>query len=81
MEYPVTAVYDANILYPASLRDFFIRLAQTGIVRARWTETIHDEWVRNVLKDNSQFYAERLARTRTLMNEAVRDCLVSDTKT
>jgi hypothetical protein len=54
MEQPVTAVYDANILYPAPLRDLFIRLAQTGLVRARWTETIHDEWVRNVLKDNPQ---------------------------
>ena len=77
MEQPVTAVYDANILYPAPLRDLFIRLAQTGLVQARWTETIHDEWFRNVLKDNPQLSAERLARTRTLMNDAVRDCLVT----
>jgi len=77
MEHPVTAIYDANILYPAPLRDLFIRLAQTGLVRARWTETIHDEWLRNVLKDNPQTTAERLARTRSLMNEAVRDCLVT----
>lgn len=27
MEHPVPAVYDANILYPAPLRDLFIRLA------------------------------------------------------
>ena len=77
MEHPVTAVYDANILYPAPLRDLFIRIAQTGIVRARWTETIHEEWIRNVLKDNPLTTAERLARTRTLMNDAVRDCLVT----
>jgi predicted nucleic acid-binding protein len=77
MEPPVTAVYDANILYPAPLRDLFIRLAQAGLVRARWTEPIHDEWLRNVLKDNPQLSPERLARTRTLMNEAVRDCLVT----
>ena len=77
MEQPVTAVYDANILYPAPLRDLFIRLAQAGLVRARWTETIHDEWIRNVLKDNPRLSAERLARTRSLMNEAVRDCLVT----
>src|SRR5438270_12260865 len=77
MERPVTAVYDANILYPAPLRDLFIRLAQTGLVRARWTEAIHDEWVRNVLKDNPTLSPDRLARTRTLMNEAVRDCLVT----
>jgi len=43
MERVVTAIYDANILYPAPLRDLFIRLAQAGVVRARWTETIYDE--------------------------------------
>ena len=70
-------VYDANVLYPAPLRDLFIRVAQAGLVRARWTETIHDEWTRNVLKHNPTLTAGRLARTRSLMNEAVRDCLVS----
>lgn len=77
MDHPVTAVYDANVLYPAPLRDLFIRLAQAGLVRARWTEAIHEEWVRNVLADNPSLSAERLTRTRTLMNEAVRDCLVT----
>ncbi len=77
MDHPVTAVYDANVLYPAPLRDLFIRLAHAGLVRARWTEAIHDEWVRNVLKDNPELSPERLARTRSLMNEAVRDCLVT----
>ena len=33
IEPPVTAVYDANILYPAPLRDRFIRLAEAGLVR------------------------------------------------
>jgi len=39
--------------------------------RQRWTDAIHDEWLRNVLKDNPQLSPERLARTRSLMNEAV----------
>lgn len=77
MDIPVAAVYDANVLYPAPLRDLLIRLAQAGLVRALWTETIHDEWVRNVLADNPALSPERLARTRKLMNEAVRDCLVT----
>src|SRR5262249_17104856 len=80
MEQPLTAVYDANILYPAPLRDLFIRVAQAGLVRARWTETIHEEWIRNVLKDNPRRSDEGLARTRTLMNEAVRDCRVTGHK-
>lgn len=78
MELPVTAVYDANVLYPAPLRDLLIRLAQTGIVRAKWTDAIHEEWMRSVLKNNLHVSAERLSRTRNLMNEAVRDCLVTD---
>lgn len=77
MQPPVTAIYDANILYPAPMRDMFIRLAQAGLVRAKWTDQIHDEWLRNVLADNPALSRERLERTRTLMNEAVRDCLVS----
>lgn len=77
MDQPLTVLYDANILYPAPLRDLFIRLAQAGRVRAKWTDAIHDEWIRNVLKDKPHLSAERLARTRALMNEAVRDWLVS----
>src|SRR5262249_45053844 len=77
MEQPVTAVYDANILYPAPMRDLFIRPAQAGLVRAKGTETIHDEWMRHVLKDHPHLSAERLPRTRALMNEAVRDSLVT----
>lgn len=77
MEHPVTAVYDANILYPAPLRDLFIRLAQAGLVQAKWTEAIHDEWMRNLLKNKPELTLARLARTKGLMNDAVRDCLVS----
>lgn len=79
MDHPATAVYDANVLYPAPLRDLFIRLAQAGLVQAQagWTDAIHDEWVRSALADNPALSADRLARTRTLMDEAVRDCLVT----
>lgn len=38
---PKKAIYDANVLYPAPLRDLLIRLAQAGLVRARWTEMIY----------------------------------------
>lgn len=70
-----TTVYDACVLYPAPLRDFLIRLALTGAFRARWTERIHDEWMRAVLLKYPD-RAEALTRTRQLMNDAVPDCLV-----
>lgn len=76
MDQPVIAIYDANILYPAPLRDLFIRLAQGGLVQARWTDAIHNEWIRNVLADYPSLSPERLDRTRRLMDNAVRDCLI-----
>jgi predicted nucleic acid-binding protein len=77
MVVPVTAVLDANVLYPAPLRDLFVRIAETGTLRAKWTDAIHDEWGRNLLKNHPNVSEERVARTRKLMNEAIRDCLVT----
>lgn len=72
-----TALYDACVLYPAPLRDLLMRLALTDLFRARWTDEIHDEWIRNVLKNRPDLTREQLERTRELMNSHVRDCLVS----
>ncbi len=71
-----TAVYDANVLYPAPLRDLLMRLALTDLFRARWTDDIHDEWIRNVLEARPDLTREQLERTRGLMNANVRDCVV-----
>ncbi len=45
-----TVVYDACVLYPAPLRDLLMRLALTDLYRARWTDMIHAEWTRDILK-------------------------------
>ncbi len=73
-----TAVYDACVLYPAPLRDLLIRAAATDLFRARWTDTIHQEWVRNVLAKRPDLSEEKLRRTVELMNESVPDCLVTN---
>lgn len=72
-----TALFDACVLYPAPLRDFLMNLAITDLFRAKWTEEIHDEWIRNVLKNRPDLTRERLHRTRDLMNSHVLDCLVT----
>lgn len=72
-----TVVYDACVLYPAPLRDFLMELALTDLFRARWTNAIHDEWIRNVLKKRPDLTLEQLSRTKNLMNANVRDCLVT----
>lgn len=71
-------LYDACVLYPAPLRDLLMHLAVTDLYRAKWTEAIHDEWIRNVLRDRPDLKPEQLQRTRELMNIHVRDCLVRD---
>src|ERR1035437_9280364 len=75
---PFTVVFDACVLYPASLRDVLLELSTEGIFRARWTDKIHEEWISNLLKNSDgKITPEILARTRELMNQAVPDCLVT----
>lgn len=71
-----TVVYDACVLYPAPLRDLLMRLALTDRFRARWSNVIHDEWIRNLLKQRPELDPTALEKTRTLMNASVRDSLV-----
>lgn len=53
-----------------------MHLALTDLFRARWTDMIHDEWIRNVRRNRPDLPPEQLERTRSLMNAHVRDCLV-----
>jgi predicted nucleic acid-binding protein len=70
-------VYDACVLYPAPLRDLLVQLATTRIFRAKWTDQIHDEWIRNLLINRPDLKAEQLNRVRNLMNKNIQDSLVS----
>ncbi|GAA1608554.1 hypothetical protein GCM10009789_73760 [Kribbella sancticallisti] len=71
-------IYDANVLYPNSLRDLLIRVAQAGLVEAKWTELILDETFRNLKVNRPDLDPGKLDRTRELMNKAIRDVLVTD---
>lgn len=71
-----TVVYDACVLYPAPLRSFLMYLAVTDLYHARWTNDIHEEWMRNVVRDHVDIGREKTERIRDLMNAHVRDCLV-----
>lgn len=73
-----TAVFDACVLYPAPVRDLLLWLARTNLFRARWTESIHREWVENLLRNRPELERSRLQRTCALMDAAVEDCLVTN---
>jgi hypothetical protein len=73
---PFIVVYDANALYGNAQRDLLIRIAQSGLVQAKWTDQILDEMLSNRGKKRPDIPAEKLGVLRGLMNQAVRDCLV-----
>lgn len=47
------------------------------LFRAKWTNDIHEEWIRNLLVNRPELTRNQLERTRNLMNENVLDCLVT----
>ena len=70
------ALYDANVLYPGSLRDLLVRLGQSGLFQAKWTEQILDETFEAIARDQPELEG-KLTRTRRLMNEAIADVMVT----
>ena len=52
-------------------------LAVTDLYHARWTNDIHEEWMRNVVKDHANIGREQVEHIRDLMNLHVRDSLVT----
>ena len=72
-----TAFYDANVLYPAELRNLLMHLALTGLFRARWSTEVHEEWISSLLQNRPDLTREKLERTRQLMDQHAVDALVT----
>jgi predicted nucleic acid-binding protein len=73
-----TAFLDASVLYPAPLRDLLLELAVADLYRAKWSDTVHEEWITALLRNRPDLTRAQLDRTRNLMNAHVRDALVTD---
>lgn len=74
---PPIALYDACILYPFHLRNLLVQCAVDRLVDARWSEDIHDEWIRNLAANDPSVSIERLTATRHLMSAVLPDAMVS----
>ncbi len=72
-----TALLDANVLYPAPMRDLLLQLAVTDLFKARWSADIHREWTEAVLRNEPHRERAALERTRDLMDLHTRDALVT----
>ena len=73
---PITLL-DANVLYPSLIRNLLMHCATRGLIAARWTAAIHEEWIRNLHADRPDLSLQRLHRTRRLMEQALPDADVT----
>lgn len=71
------AFLDSNVLYPAALRNLLMWLAFRGLFRARWSDSVHEEWMAAVQRDFPDITRAQLERTRELMNLHAEDSLVT----
>jgi hypothetical protein len=61
---PFVVIYDASVLYPSTLRDLLLRVAQAGLVQGRWTEEILDEMFAALRRDRPELEPAKPDRTR-----------------
>ena len=60
-----TVLFDANVLYPAPMRDALMQLAVTDLFKAKWTADIHREWFDALLRNEPQ--RDRAAKLKALI--------------
>ena len=68
---PPIAVYNACVLYPFHLRNLLIQCAVDRLVEARWSDEIHDEWIRSLSANDQTIPIAHLHAARDLMNTAL----------
>ncbi|MCA1717453.1 MAG: PIN domain-containing protein, partial [Actinobacteria bacterium] len=72
------ALLDANVLYPAYLRDALLRLAEAEIYQVRWSRQILDEMARNVLENNPDLPEEKIESLVRTMERAFPEAMVTE---
>ncbi|MES1250216.1 MAG: PIN domain-containing protein, partial [Chitinophaga rupis] len=65
-----TALLDANVLYPAPLRDYLLHLASLGVYEPIWTDSIQDEWIRSLIKVRPDISRAALVATQRAIDKA-----------
>lgn len=71
------ALLDANVLYPAYLRDLLLRLAQAGVYQPRWSAEILDEVSRNLKRRRDAAGQEKVDRMVSLIKQHFEDAEVT----
>ena len=71
-------VLDADVLFPASLRDTLLRLAEIELFDPRWSKRILQEVKRNVVESRDDISETDMDRMAAAMNSAFEDALVEE---
>jgi hypothetical protein len=66
---PAVAVFDACILYPFHLRNILVQAAVDGLVEARWTDEIHNEWIRSLAVRRPAIPLVQLQKVHRLLDD------------
>lgn len=74
----LTAAIDASALYSALIRDALMWLAVGQIFQPKWSDRIHEEWMRAVGRNRPDLTEAQLERTRGLMNLNGGACMVTN---
>lgn len=67
---PFAALLDACVLYPVTLRDTLLRLAEAGLYVPLWSDDIVEETRRSILRDRPDLTATSLDRMFAAMARA-----------
>jgi predicted nucleic acid-binding protein len=73
----VVVVLDACVLFPFTLRDTLLRIAEARLYQVRWTDEILEEVRRNLIKTN-QATEDNALRLVRVMNEVFKSAPVTD---
>ena len=73
----LTAVLDANVLHSQPLTSLLLELAVARLYRPAWSQDIHAEWRRSVLRARPDVDPAALDRRRAAMDSAFPDACVS----
>lgn len=69
----LVVLLDANVLYPAPVRDLLLRLSEVGVIVPKWTAQIQHEWIESLLRNRPDLKRNLLTRICNEMDKAFPD--------
>ncbi len=74
---PFVALLDADVLYPVTLCDALLRIAETEVFQVRWSERILEEAARNVKRNRPNADSAVIDRRFRQMRESFEEAMVT----